>query len=495
MLLQAAFALLGTSIVLLVQQHHQLKRKHSEAEAPAAPRAVPPHKRQRSESTQESGVLVHKELFDKVFAYYGFGDFLSVATVCKSWKQEYDLATFQHFFGVGFGKYHMHYRCTTYKTVFSSCGLTRLAHESWALNLLCPKVQLGAGRYGSTDVLLLAHELGMPMSDAVLTGAALAGSVSKLRWLCTEQHCQLPDDICASAAKSGCVDLLRWLQQRGAAFSAGTSLSAAQSAQLQVLQFLHAQGCAIAPIDVCQAAAIRGDLPMLQFLHSIGHLTTHGAVLIFAAQHGSVELMQWLQQHGAAVNDITMLYAVIHGHLLLCRHLLAAGCAFTPDAVQAAASRLEVLQWAVLEGAQLHVGVLRAAVWQKWGCVKLDVCRYLRSVGCPWDDTVVGRDIAAVRWLIETGCPWSHRRSGIAASQAVDGIGVLHYLQQQGAVWSAADLSDMLQAAGTHFRKDIRQFLRLKGAQWPAVLRYEGRPWLEDAVAWARAEGCTSPLQ
>jgi hypothetical protein len=106
-----------------------------------------------------------------------------------------------------------------------------------------------------------------------------------------------------------------------------------------------------------------------------------------------------------------------------------------------------------------------------------------------------GRDLAAVRWLIDSGCPWDHRRSGIAATQAPAGTELLRYLLAKGAVWSAADLADMLHAAGFHHRLDISQWLRQQGAQWPAVLRYENRPWPAAAVEWARAEGCTAPLQ
>jgi hypothetical protein len=385
----------------------------------------------------------------------------------------------------------MLYRCTTYKTVFSSCAFIRLAHDTGTLNLSCAKVQLAAGKHGNQEVLLVAHELGMPLSDAVLRGAALAGAVRTLGWLHTEQHCQLPDDMCASAAKSGGVEVLTWLQQQGAVFNAATSLSAAEGGQLQALQFLHTQGCVIEPRRVCHAAALRGDIPMLQFLHSISCLTIDSLVLIYAARDGSVELMQWLQDHGAAVSQMTLLYAITYGHLPLCQHLLAAGCTLTEHAVQAATSRLDMLQWALAEGAQLNVGVMRAAAWH---ASDLELCQYLRSAGCPWDDTVVGRDLAVVQWLVNNGCPQHHRSSGIAAAQAPHGTELLMHLQQQGAVWSAADLTDMLQAGGAHFRLDIPQWLRQQGAQWPAVLRYENRPWPAAAVEWARAEGCTAPL-
>jgi hypothetical protein len=38
------------------------------------------------------------------------------------------------------------------------------------------------------------------------------------------------------------------------------------------------------------------------------------------------------------------------------------------------------------------------------------------------------------------------------------------------------------------------QWLRQRGAQWPAVLQYNEDKWEEPLVQWARTEGCASAV-
>jgi hypothetical protein len=57
-------------------------------------------------------------------------------------------------------------------------------------------------------------------------------------------------------------------------------------------------------------------------------------------------------------------------------------------------------------------------------------------------------------------------------------------------------LTAMLNAAGSHGHLAAAQWLRQQGAAWPAVLRVNRDYWWSGAVlAWARAEGCTSPTR
>eukprot|EP00953_Heterococcus_sp_UTEX-ZZ885_P042253 21482-Heterococcus_DN1.PRE.3 len=67
---------------------------------------------------------------------------------------------------------------------------------------------------------------------------------------------------------------------------------------------------------------------------------------------------------------------------------------------------------------------------------------------------------------------------------------------------SADVLSSMLNAAGAHDNLAAAKWLRQQGAEWPDVIRYfyvnsfDGyTEWSGEALAWARAEGCTSPTQ
>jgi hypothetical protein len=85
MLLLAAFVLLATSVVALVQQHHQLKKKKRSDEVECTLEEEEPlDKKSRSYREPDLAVL-DGELLDRILAYVGFGDFLSVAAVCEDW--------------------------------------------------------------------------------------------------------------------------------------------------------------------------------------------------------------------------------------------------------------------------------------------------------------------------------------------------------------------------------------------------------------------------
>jgi hypothetical protein len=75
-------------------------------------------------------------------------------------------------------------------------------------------------------------------------------------------------------------------------------------------------------------------------------------------------------------------------------------------------------------------------------------------------------------------------------------IDTLEYVIQQGEVMSAEVLTAALNAAGTDNHLQTAQWLRQRGAQWPALLGYSAaldELWGGDTLAWAREEGCTSP--
>jgi hypothetical protein len=58
----------------------------------------------------------------------------------------------------------------------------------------------------------------------------------------------------------------------------------------------------------------------------------------------------------------------------------------------------------------------------------------------------------------------------------------------------------MLSVAGARGSLTVAKWLGQQVAEWPDVLQakapgYGVKQWSGDTLAWARAEGCTSPLQ
>jgi hypothetical protein len=73
----------------------------------------------------------------------------------------------------------------------------------------------------------------------------------------------------------------------------------------------------------------------------------------------------------------------------------------------------------------------------------------------------------------------------------------LDYILEQGEFVNAELLTVALNYAGMLDRLETAQWLRQRGAQWPAVLGESDTPaaglWSCEALVWATAEGCISP--
>jgi Ankyrin repeats (3 copies) len=217
---------------------------------------------------------------------------------------------------------------------------------------------------------------------------------------------------------------------------------AAQCNTLAVLRFLHVEGC---PWGAASgAAARRGDFEALRWMWERGCPWCCDGILADTASSGNVEMTAWVkQQPGVTCRRRAMAAAAAQGHTA--------------------------------------------------------VCEFLHAEGCPWDSSACSsaarnNHVDTLRWLREHDCFWNSDQSLIHAAEA-GSVQVLAYMLEQGVVIDAASLTHLLSAAGAFNQLAAAQWLRQQGAVWPSVLRYSGRgAWTGGSLAWARAEGCTSPV-
>jgi hypothetical protein len=397
-----------------------------------------------------SNPLLHAGILHVILKFVGPGEALYIRCVDSSWRACYDkLNSRQH----NNSTEHVHAStCTSYQAVFASASRVRAAHDCGLLlsaDTVNNGMQRCAGKYGDISTLCVAQELGLVLSPPLMRGAASGCCLPKLQWLHTEQRCPLPDDITAVAARAGDVEMLRWLKSKGCSFNQDTfSTAAVTPDNLHVLQFLHDEGCPW-HYSICGAAGEAGDLEQLKWLHAHGATLDHSTA-DFAAGGGAVHVFEWLQQQGVQFDGTTMKIAAMRGHLQLCQWLHAQQCPWNDSVTRAAAlwSRCEVLQW-----------------------------------------------------LIGAGCPFSAHALCTSAVLGFKGsdFSVLQYLHEQAIAAEPAVLTLMLNAAGAHGKLAVAQWLRQRGAEWPAVLRFPSLSgdiyWHGDTLAWARAEGCTSPTE
>jgi hypothetical protein len=300
---------------------------------------------------------------------------------------------------------------------------------------------VGAATGAHQHVLQFLRDEGCVWDEKACAAAVHRGHLTILEWL-HEHGCPWkPDEICYDAAKSGSVETLVYLKQQGCLFSARTMYGAAMEGRLAVCQYLVAEQC---PRDesACSSAAVHGHLQVVRFLHESGCPWHPAGICESAAVIGSIALMQYLRQEGCILNE---------------------------GALDTAA----------------EIGDLR-------------MCQYLRAERCPWDAgpcamAAHGGHVDTLRWLHEQGCPWDSERVRSAAASS-GALPVIRYALAAEPAASAAQLTEMLAAAGAHHQLSAAQWLRQQGAEWPVLLRHAWMTWSGDVLQWARDEGCTSCL-
>jgi hypothetical protein len=155
--------------------------------------------------------------------------------------------------------------------------------------------------------------------------------------------------------------------------------------------------------------------------------------------------------------------------------------------------KLTTLHFLHTQGCPWDAGIFMAAAARG----HTDMCAYLHAQRCPWNEMVyyhaaVNGHGSTLRWLREHGCPWYADTVHTAAATG-GSVDVLLFLLQQGIVFTADMLNEMLNIAGTYNKLAAAQWLRQQGAEWPTRLMWKWQRWSDDVLLWARAEGCSSP--
>jgi hypothetical protein len=163
-------------------------------------------------------------------------------------------------------------------------------------------------------------------------------------------------------------------------------------------------------------------------------------ISVHVAKSGNVDLLRWLkQQHNVELLPQAMLYAAVRG--------------------------------------------------------QLPMCQYLRSEQCPWylyysvtNAAALSGSLETLRWLYDSGCPHDAIEDSGGAGRS-GSIQIMEYVMQRAEGDAAQMLAAMLDGAGEGDQVAAAKWARARGAEWPDELN-----WRCAAIAWAREEGCTSPI-
>jgi hypothetical protein len=276
-------------------------------------------------------------------------------------------------------------------------------------------------------------------------------------------------------------------------------LIAGLHADIETLTALRELGMLLSKTLV-EAVAFSGRLHILQHLLSEPHCPHPDTLSYYAARCGSISMLIWLRPNRWCRYDAyTCEGAAEGGQLAALKHLRSAGCdwyAHSTAHSAAVSGSIELLEWL-----RPQQGIQITALTLAWAADfgQTAMCEHLLSTGCERDADACcyaaknGR-LETLRWLRGSGCPWivSDVCDGAAQFGSTD---ILDYVVEQGEVLEAELLTKALNSAGTNDQLQAAQWLRQRGAEWPDVLGHdEDEQWSDAMIAWAREQGCTSPL-
>jgi hypothetical protein len=242
-------------------------------------------------------------------------------------------------------------------------------------------------------------------------------------------------------------------------------------------------------------SAIFGSASRVQLAHEAGVNCTTEVYQYAAGKSRDCAALAATHELGMPYTATTSTSAARYNQLPILQYL-AERCIWNEaSAVRGAASsgNIKMMAWLVQQpGVVLDAIVVRSAAAHG----RTAMCKYLRSRQCPWDSgscyaAAQGGHAETLRWLVDTGCAWHAMYMPVAAAQG-GSIEVMQYLQQQGIVYTADLLTEMLNIAGVYNKLAAAQWLREQGAEWPAKLKYVGTVWPAEMIAWAKAQGCNA---
>jgi hypothetical protein len=317
-------------------------------------------------------------LLQQVLGYVGPGHWLFIAEVSKLWQRIYRKVASARFpaFPMNIIDCSSRFlRCRPQMTLgsalFALQSTLRWAHAAVSgLSLKLVSMRYIAGVFTDQSTLALVFELaatrGLQHSSLLLYGVAASGCTSKMKWFCTQRSRPLPREAMWHAASSGSIDMLELLNQLAEperivkGENRNVLRVAAYRGHLHIIKYLHLlleDGYAWSAVACFNAVSGR-HLDILRWLHENGCAWDFRSLCECAARQGSIDIMMYLQQQSDGVQWNTDLL----------RDMLS--CAGRWDKLAAA-------KWLRQQGAEWPARVRTGR--RKWNG---DVLQWARAEGC-----------------------------------------------------------------------------------------------------------------
>lgn len=160
---------------------------------------------------------------------------------------------------------------------------------------------------------------------------AKEGQIEAFRWaLAQSPPLRLNAGMCRAAAQGGQLEMLQWLRAQGCSWSHYTCEAAVKNGHLGVLQWAHANGCELR-YSMLRTAAWSGHLEVFRWLYvdcGLREPPLDAQVCMYAAKRGRLEILQWLRAQSPPYewDARTVAVALDKGHHAVVEWARANGC-------------------------------------------------------------------------------------------------------------------------------------------------------------------------
>lgn len=247
------------------------------------------------------------------------------------------------------------------------------------------KICIAAAAGGHIAVLEWYQNQGYPFSSEAYRAAAYGGHLATLKWLESHQ-CPLPTGKDAQGVPDLVDITFEWEINDHVYYEylgESLGLKIQKDHFFEICLWWKQNGLPLQPW-MCKRAAETGDLDLLQWLRS-NHCAWNAETFNAAAAKGSFTILEWLYANGCPWNETT--------------------CAV------AAEKSFKILKWLRVNGCPWDVRTFTAAA----GASTVSRLKWLHAQGCPWDkdvfsQAVINGTLENVKWLRENGCPWEKKQ-------------------------------------------------------------------------------------
>jgi Ankyrin repeats (many copies) len=279
---------------------------------------------------------------------------------------------------------------------FSDLNALRVAHERGLP--ATDNTLFGAAESGSLSKVQWLHEIRQsPLPARIEQWAATGGNLELL--------------TCNEAATAGHEHVLRYLRERGCEWDEEATYLAAEHGRFPLVKWMISAGCPFNASDICEGAAKNGSVDMMEYArqHLGGELDAR--TMRAAANSGQLQMCQYLHANGCAWDMQAPHWAAYSGQPDTLRWLLEQGCPWEAADVSVLAAKsglIEVMRYLLNELALATPALLQDMLNAAGAHEQLAATQWLRQQGAEWPDVLRYGDTAwsdtCLAWARQQGC-------------------------------------------------------------------------------------------